>query len=68
MLEPTGSWVARWQRIGQIFLLSLDSSNLSSDECIPGMYAIEVVGDLPNDMIEYCEDNNLPYRAQKVKR
>jgi hypothetical protein len=32
------------------------------------MYAIEVAGDLPNDMIEYCEDNNLPYRAQKAKR
>lgn len=63
MLEPTGSWVARWQRIG--LNVSGYFPNSYIEDCIPGMYAIEVAGDLPNDMIEYCEDNNLPYRAHK---
>mmetsp|Transcript_23949 Transcript_23949/g.35157 ORF Transcript_23949/g.35157 Transcript_23949/m.35157 type:complete len:125 (+) Transcript_23949:113-487(+) len=52
LLEPRGSWVARWQRI---------------DKGVPGMYAIEVAGELPNDVIEFCEDNNYTYRTQKSK-
>lgn len=29
----------------------------------PGVYAIEVVGQLPDDAIQSCEDLHLEYRA-----
>mmetsp|Transcript_4937 Transcript_4937/g.8151 ORF Transcript_4937/g.8151 Transcript_4937/m.8151 type:complete len:125 (-) Transcript_4937:182-556(-) len=50
MLDPRGSWVARWQRI---------------DNCVPGMYAVEVIGELPQDIIDLCVENDYPYRSQK---
>lgn len=50
--EPQGSWVAKWQRI-------------ANHE--PGMYAIEVVGELPDDVIEYCENRNLEIKCNKSK-
>ena len=34
---------------------------------IPGMYAIEVLGELPDDAIEYCENNHVPYKAKATK-
>ena len=52
LLDPGGSWVARWQRI---------------DNCVPGMYAVEVVGELPQDIKDQCEESNYPYRSQKNK-
>jgi hypothetical protein len=52
LMDPGGSWVARWQRI---------------DKCVPGMYAVEVIGELPQDIIDQCVENNLPYRSQKNK-
>ncbi|CAE7819340.1 SUPT4H1 [Symbiodinium microadriaticum] len=52
LLEPHGSWVARWQKI---------------ENAVPGLYAVEVVGELPQDVIEYCEDNNYSYRSQKKR-
>ena len=48
-MEPNGSWVAKWQRIGHFE---------------PGLYAIEVLGELPEDAIEYCENSELEYRAK----
>mgnify|MGYP003387429122 FL=1 len=48
MLDPAKSWVAKWQQIGQN---------------APGMYAIEVVGDLPEDAIDYCEQYGVLCRA-----
>lgn len=30
----------------------------------PGMYAIEVLGELPEDAIEHCENFELEYRAK----
>ena len=52
MMEPNGSWVAKWQRIGHFE---------------PGMYAIEVSGELPVDAIEYCENSELEYRSKTKK-
>jgi len=48
LLDPAKSWVAKWQQIGQN---------------APGMYAIEVVGDLPEDAIDYCEQYGVLCRA-----
>ena len=47
MLEPTSSWVAKWQR-------------LTTFE--PGLYAIEVVGELPGDALEQCEISGKEHR------
>ena len=33
----------------------------------PGMYAIEVLGTLPDDAIEHCENFELEYRSQIKK-
>ena len=40
MIQPPGSWVARWQRIISF---------------VPGLYAIAMQGRLPDDMLELCE-------------
>lgn len=37
MVQPKGSWVARWQR---------------AEERIPGLYALKVVGRLPEDILD----------------
>jgi RNA polymerase subunit RPABC4/transcription elongation factor Spt4 len=50
--EPQGSWVAKWQRI----------SNLQ-----PGMYALAVEGELPDDVIEFCEGKNFEIKCHKKK-
>jgi transcription elongation factor SPT4 len=52
MIDPPGSWVAKWQRIVNYQ---------------PGMYAIEVVGQLPDDAIEYCEEMGFEYKGQATK-
>lgn len=33
---------------------------------MPGMYAIEMVGELPDEVIEHCENLGLPYKANKA--
>eukprot|EP00640_Fibrocapsa_japonica_P007879 CAMPEP_0113943426 /NCGR_PEP_ID=MMETSP1339-20121228/23624_1 /TAXON_ID=94617 /ORGANISM="Fibrocapsa japonica" /LENGTH=142 /DNA_ID=CAMNT_0000948289 /DNA_START=14 /DNA_END=442 /DNA_ORIENTATION=- /assembly_acc=CAM_ASM_000762 len=50
LMQPEGSWVARWQRIGSFK---------------PGMYAIEVVGEFPPEIIQFLQDRNIPIRAKK---
>ena len=42
MIQPPGSWVARWQRIISF---------------VPGLYALAMQGRLPDDMLELCEAN-----------
>lgn len=49
LVNPQGSWVAKWQRI---------VTN------IPGLYAIEVVGELPPDMKSFCRDEGLSFRSE----
>ena len=34
---------------------------------VPGMYAIEVIGELPGDAIDYCEQNGLLCRSDCTK-
>ena len=36
----------------------------NSGQFEPGMYAIEVLGELPEDAIEHCENFELEYRAK----
>lgn len=54
MIDPQKSWVARWQRM-----------HTGSGTYCTGMYAIDVVGELPFDIVDYCEDKGLEYKARK---
>ncbi|KAJ1422375.1 putative transcription protein [Ochromonadaceae sp. CCMP2298] len=51
LVEPRGSWVGKWQQISQYQ---------------PGMYAIDMAGELPPDAVEICEDRRLPYKSNKA--
>ncbi|CAM9630599.1 unnamed protein product [Discosporangium mesarthrocarpum] len=51
MMEPESSWVAKWQRISKYW-------------CRPGMYAIEVIGELPRDVMEMVEEKGIPYQCK----
>jgi Spt4/RpoE2 zinc finger len=76
ILEPNGSWVAKWQRIGKsrtaknyrTFIYFDDNYIFRNIQTLgqfePGMYAIEVLGELPEDAIEHCENFELEYRAK----
>jgi transcription elongation factor SPT4 len=44
--DPKTSWVARWQRL---------------TEYVQGIYAVKVVGTLPQEMIDALEDNGIKY-------
>ncbi|EXJ62777.1 hypothetical protein A1O7_03216 [Cladophialophora yegresii CBS 114405] len=44
--DPKTSWVARWQRL---------------TEYVQGIYAVKVVGTLPNEIIGALEDNGIKY-------
>ncbi|KAF2672438.1 transcription elongation factor spt4 [Microthyrium microscopicum] len=44
--DPSKSWVARWQRV---------------ETYVPGMYAVQVIGKLPQDVLERMEDNGMRY-------
>jgi transcription elongation factor SPT4 len=48
LVEPKNSWVGRWQQISSF---------------IPGMYAVQLVGELPAADIAHCKQNGLPYRS-----
>lgn len=52
LVDPAGSWVARWQRI---------------DSCKPGMYAVEMIGVLPERNRNYCLDNGIPFKGKPNK-
>ncbi|CAM9769442.1 unnamed protein product [Ascophyllum nodosum] len=49
MIDPSDSWVAKWQQIGG---------------CRSGMYAIEVIGELPAEVLEFLEEKGIPYACK----
>mmetsp|Transcript_9529 Transcript_9529/g.10244 ORF Transcript_9529/g.10244 Transcript_9529/m.10244 type:complete len:117 (+) Transcript_9529:76-426(+) len=53
MIDPGASWVAKWQRIVNYK---------------PGMYCIELAGQLPDDALEYCEEYGLEYKANRTDK
>jgi transcription elongation factor SPT4 len=46
LAEPSTSWVARWQRL---------------DGYVPGVYAVKVVGQLPEEVLQTIEDAGVRY-------
>ena len=46
LADPASSWVARWQRL---------------DGCVSGVYAVKVVGSLPDEIIQAMEDAGKRY-------
>jgi len=44
--DPSSSWVAKWQRV---------------DGYVPGIYAVQVIGTLPEDYVEMMRDQGLRY-------
>lgn len=46
VMDTKGSWVARWQRL---------------DGYVPGVYAVQVIGTLPDDIIESVRAAGLRY-------
>ena len=46
MGDPQASWVAKWQRISNY---------------VAGVYAVKVVGTLPDEIIQILEDNGVRY-------
>jgi transcription elongation factor SPT4 len=44
--DPATSWVAKWQRLSTY---------------LPGVYAVKVVGTLPDEVLSVLEDNNIRY-------
>lgn len=49
MMQPTSSWVARWQRV---------------DKFVPGLYAMRVGGQLPEEFMEMLADRGIDYRPR----
>jgi transcription elongation factor SPT4 len=52
MIDPTSSWVARWQRI---------------DAFKPGFYAVEMLGELPERYQNMCREVGMPLRGKSSK-
>lgn len=48
LLEPSTSWVAKWNGIA---------------DCVPGFYAIKVVGRMPEEYIATCVELGITSRA-----
>ncbi|MCJ1247277.1 Transcription elongation factor SPT4 [Trapelia coarctata] len=46
LAEPGSSWVAKWQRL---------------DQYVPGVYAVKVVGMLPEEILQQLEDAGVRY-------
>lgn len=47
--EPTKSWVARWQRVNNFR---------------KGVYAVKVVGNLPDDLLAVIEKSGVSYKPR----
>lgn len=52
-MSPTDSWVAKWQRI---------------EKNCKGLYAIQVSGRLPDDVIDMLEDKGIVYFPRDQSR
>ena len=73
LAEPQNSWVAKWNGIGLlglkktnhffIMLMCICNYNEIAADCVPGLYAIKVVGKLPEDLQRACEDEGLICRS-----
>jgi len=46
LADPKTSWVAKWQRLSNY---------------VPGIYAVKVVGQLPQEIIDGMEDQGIRY-------
>jgi transcription elongation factor SPT4 len=46
LMSPTASWIAKWQRL---------------ESYAPGMYAVQVVGTLPEEVIQSLEDAGIRF-------
>jgi transcription elongation factor SPT4 len=46
LTDPKNSWVAKWQRI---------------DGYVPGMYAVQVIGTLPNSYVQDLQEAGVRY-------
>lgn len=46
LADPRTSWVAKWQRL---------------DGFVPGVYAVKVVGILPEEILQQLEDSGIRY-------
>jgi len=46
LADPTTSWVAKWQRLSNY---------------VPGVYAVKVVGTLPEGLLGVLQDNGIKY-------
>ncbi len=72
MIDPGASWVAKWQRIGDYYpnfaCLNLFFNLFSAVNYKPGMYCIELAGQLPDDALEYCEEYGLEYKANRTDK
>lgn len=53
MMDPTDSWVSKWQRL---------------EHCARGMYAISVSGDLPEAIKRTLREKNVMYRSRDVSQ
>ncbi|KAI3643155.1 hypothetical protein MP228_012710 [Amoeboaphelidium protococcarum] len=49
LMEPDDSWVARWQRL---------------DKFTRGVYAVQVFGRLPGDIVEDLQERGIAYRPR----
>jgi transcription elongation factor SPT4 len=49
MLDPAGSWVGKWQRIGR---------------CKPGVYAVEVIGQFPPQDEEFMREEGIIWQCK----
>ncbi|RNA22490.1 transcription elongation factor SPT4 [Brachionus plicatilis] len=53
MMDPSDSWVAKWQRV---------------DHFVRGMYAISVSGELPDAIKRMLREKDMPYRTRDMSQ
>ncbi len=78
LTDSQNSWVAKWNGIGllelkdalvviilfrYLYSFAYNLCDKFAAECVPGLYAIKVVGKLPEDLQRDCEDKGLICRS-----